>query len=194
MGHTTKHCFFPIFRREQPLRLPRPGATHERRTDNLKGCSLRSNKKINICGAFSALLLLLLTACGPTVSQPPTQQKITIYSNFQNQETPSPPVPLYRCGAWASNNAPGPYSTIIIYAKLTQNLVGISGGIATATAHFKDTNVALKQQPISDNGGYVTFLLPLEGRQPDGVPTTVDVSFNVAGETVQCTPAFFTPW
>lgn len=170
MDHTTKHGIFSISHRAQP------------------------NKKTNIGGIFAALLLLLLTACGPTVSRPPTQPKITIDSSFQNQETTPPPVPLYRCGAWASNNAPGPYSTIIIYAKLTQNIVGISGGTATAIAHFKGTNVALKQKQVSDNGGYVTFLLPLEGRQPDGVPTTVDVSFNVEGETVQCTPAFFTPW
>jgi hypothetical protein len=164
MSCTAKHCFFPI------------------------------KKKINIRAAFSALLLLLLAGCGPTVSQPPTQPKITIDSNFQNQETPPPPVPTYRCGAWASNNAPGPYSIIIIYAKLTQNIVGLSGGVATATAHFDGTNVALKQKPVSDNGGYVMFLLPLEGRQLAGVPTTVDVSFNIEGETVQCTPAFFTPW
>jgi hypothetical protein len=140
------------------------------------------------------MLLLLLTACGPTVSRPPTQPKITVESDFQNQAAPPPPVPTYRCGAWASNNAPGPYSTIFIYAKLTQNIIGVRGAVPTATAHFNGTDVILKQQPVSDGGGYVTFLLPLEGRQPDGVPTTVDVSFKVNGETVQCTPAFFTPW
>jgi len=164
MSHTAKRFFFPI------------------------------NKKLNIFAAFSTALLLLLTACGPTVSRPPTQPKITIDSAFQNQETPSPSVPTYRCGAWASNNAPGTYSTIVIYAKLTQNITGVSGSLATATTHFNGTDLTLKQQPISDSGGYVTFSLPLLGRQPYGIPTTVDVSFNVDGETVQCTPAFFTPW
>src|SRR5690348_713 len=137
MDHTAKRGIFAISRRAQ------------------------SNRKINIGAIFSALLLLLLTACGPTVRRPPTQQKITIDSSFQNQETTPPTVPIYHCGAWASNNAPGPYSTIIIYAKLTQNIVGISGGTATAIVHFKGTDVALKQKQVSDNSGYVTFLLPL---------------------------------
>jgi hypothetical protein len=194
MFHITNCFFFAIFRREHPLRVRRIGPTHEQRTGNLKECPLWPNTKSNICTVFCAILPLLLTACGPTVSRPPTQPKITIDSSFQNQATPPPPIPTYRCGAWASNNAPGPYSTIIIYAKLTQNIIGVGGAVATATAHFNGTDVVLKQQPVSDSGGYVMFLLPLRGRQPGGVPTTVDVSFSIDGETVQCTPAFFTPW
>ena len=88
---------------------------------------------------------------------------------------------------------PGDYATIRIYAKLTKNLTGIRGATAIATVHFQTGDVQLDQQE-SDNGGYVTFSLPLQGRQPSRVPATVDVTFtNSPGGTLKCTPAFFTP-
>ena len=146
-----------------------------------------------VAGILPGMLLFLLAACGPAINSPPTQAKVTIDRSFQSQMTPPPTVPTYRCGAWSSNNTPGAYSTISIYAKLTQDIMGMSGGVARAVAHLDGSNVALKQQPISDSNGYVTFSLPLRGRQPAGVPTTVDISFSIGGKTVQCTPAFFTP-
>jgi hypothetical protein len=196
MIHLTKRGFFSLFRSKRPrhVYVPGPGRLfYTWSTSHLKEYALWSNPKLSTAIVFCTILPLLFTSCGPTVSRPPTQPKITIDSSFQGQ-TPPPHVPTYRCGAWSSNNAPGPYSTIIIYAKLTQNVTGVDGAVATATAHFNGTDVALTQQPVSDSGGYVMFLLPLQGRQPDGVPTTVDVSFHVDGQTVPCTPAFFTPW
>ncbi|HYU75898.1 MAG TPA: hypothetical protein VEL31_24760, partial [Ktedonobacteraceae bacterium] len=100
----------------------------------------------------------------------------------------------YRCGAWASNNAPSPNATIVIFARLIKNVKGVSGATASAIVHFRNGDQTLDQQPASDDGGYVSFKLPLQGRQPDRVPATVDVIFsNFPGGTVQCTPAFFTP-
>jgi hypothetical protein len=144
--------------------------------------------------AFAALaLLLLLTACGPAVNQTTAQPTVTLNPGFQSQVSPIPTVPPYLCGAWSSNNAPGPGSTITIYARLVKNLQGVFGATATATVHFQGQDVQLTQA-TSDVGGYVSFTLPLEGRQPTGVPTTVDVTFtNFPGGTVHCTPAFFTP-
>jgi hypothetical protein len=55
--------------------------------------------------------------------------------------------------------------------------------------------VQLVDQPTSDSGGYVSFLLPLQGRQPVKTPAIVSVTFsNVPGYSgkVQCS-AFFTP-
>ncbi|QBD78581.1 hypothetical protein EPA93_22330 [Ktedonosporobacter rubrisoli] len=106
--------------------------------------------------------------------------------------TPIPTVPPYRCGAWASTNVPGTYSTIKIYAKLTKNVAAVSGIRATAVAHFQGGDVALDQQPTSDHGGYVIFTLPLAGRQPRLASTTVDVTFQVNNEKVTCA-AFFAP-
>ncbi len=141
----------------------------------------------------SLALLVLLTACGPTVNQTTAQPTVTINPGFQSQVSPIPTVPPYLCGAWSSNNAPGPGSTITIYARLVKNLQGVSGATATATVHFSGQDVQLTQA-TSDSGGYVSFSLPLEGRQPAGVPATVDVTFtSFPGGTLNCTPAFFTP-
>src|SRR6266571_7241027 len=140
-------------------------------------------------------LLLFLAACGPTASQIKSQQTVTIGKSFQSQASPIPTVPAYRCGAWSSNNAPGAYSTIAIYARLTTNITGVAGANATPVVHFKSGDQPLDQQ-VSDSGGYVSFPLHLQGIQPVGVPATVDVTFtNIPGShnAVYCTPAFFTP-
>ncbi|MBV9228362.1 MAG: hypothetical protein JOZ18_03540 [Chloroflexi bacterium] len=143
---------------------------------------------------LSALLLtLLLAACGPTINQIKPQPTATVDKSFQAQVSPIPTIPPYRCGAWSSNNAPGANSTISIYAKLTKDVTGVSGAKASAVVHFQDNDVTLDQQPVSDGNGYVSFSLPLQGRQPHQVPATVDVTFTVGGTTVHCSPAFFTP-
>jgi hypothetical protein len=138
-------------------------------------------------------LFLLVTACGPTVNQIKPQQTVTVSQSFQGQKALQPTVPPYRCGAWSSNNAPGAFSTIMVYAKLTKNVEGVAGATAAATVHFQGGDVTIGQQPKSDNGGMVAFMLPLQGRQPKGVPATIDVTFNAGGNTVQCAQAFFTP-
>jgi len=117
---------------------------------------------------------------------------VTVNPSFQRQLSPVPTVPLYRCGAWTSNNTPDAYTTITIYAKLTKDdMAGALGIPATAIVHFKYANVVLDQRPVSDSNGYVTFTLPLQGRQPRLIPATVDVKFAVSGSPVQCS-TFFT--
>lgn len=143
--------------------------------------------------ASCSAMLLLLTACGATAQQIVPQQTVTVSSGFQSQASPIPTVPPYLCGAWSSNNAPGPNSTIVIFARVTKNLKGVSGATANAVVHFQSGDQELDQHPTSDNGGYVSFQLPLQGRQPVGTPATVDVTFGFPGTTVKCTPAFFTP-
>ena len=138
------------------------------------------------------LLLCLLSACRSDAHQLEPLPTITVNPNFQTQLNPVPTVPRYRCGAWASNNAPGANTTITIYAKLTTDVAGISGIPASAVAHFQSANIPLDQQPVSDGNGYVSFTLPLQGRQPRLVPATVDVKFATSGSPVQCS-AFFTP-
>lgn len=140
------------------------------------------------------MLLFLLSACGPAATQIKPQPTVVISKSFQSQLSPIPSPATYRCGAWASNNAPGPGSTIAIYARITKNLKPVSGVTASAVVHFKNFDQQLPQTPASDHGGYVTFTLPLQGHQPANVPATVDVTFtNFKGGTLHCTPAFFTP-
>jgi hypothetical protein len=139
------------------------------------------------------VLLFMLTACGATPDQVAPQATVTVSSTFQSQVSPIPTVPPYLCGAWSSNNAPDPNSTINIYARITKNVAGVSGATASAIVHFQGGDQELDQHPASDNGGYVTFTLNLQGRQPVKIPATVDVIFGFPGHTVRCTPAFFTP-
>ncbi len=138
------------------------------------------------------LLLCLLAACKSDAHRLESLPTVTINPSFQMQLSPVPTVPLYRCGAWASNNAPAANTTITIYAKLTKDVTGIPGVSASAVAHFQSANIPLDQQPVSDANGYVSFTLPLQGRQPRLVPATVDVKFATSGPPVQCS-AFFTP-
>jgi hypothetical protein len=141
---------------------------------------------------FCLLALTALSACGPTVNVPPVQQAVTVNPSFQEQLSPVPTATTYRCGAWSSNNAPNANSTIIIYAKLTRNAQAVSGATAQAVVNFQSGSVPLDQHPTSDIGGYVSFTLPLEGRQPNLVPATVDVTFTVDTTKVSC-QAFFAP-
>src|SRR6266571_4596321 len=57
-----------------------------------------------LVSVFSLCLLLLLAACGPSVSsQTNVQPTPTVDKSFQSQRTPIPTVPPYRCAAWSSN-------------------------------------------------------------------------------------------
>jgi hypothetical protein len=155
---------------------------------------MRRNRLLElIFVAACSTLLLLLTACGATAEQVVPQQTVTVNSGFQSQVSPLPKIPAYLCGAWSSNNAPHPNSSILVFARITQNLAGVHGATATAVVHFQSGDQELDQHPTSDNGGYVSFKLDLQGRQPTGTPATVDVTFGFPGVTVKCTSAFFTP-
>jgi len=144
--------------------------------------------------ASCSVLLLVLSACGATTEQVVPQQTVTVSSGFQSKVSPIPAIPKYLCGAWSSNNAPKPNSTILIFARITKDLEGVRGATATAVVHFQGGDQTLDQHPASDSGGYASFKLALQGRQPDKIPATVDVIFtNFPGGTLPCSPAFFTP-
>src|SRR6266581_3536323 len=132
------------------------------------------SKTHSILLSLTALgLLLLLAACGPTANQLQALPTVTINPSFQSQVSPQATAPPYRCGAWSSTNAPGPGSTITIFARLTHNIAGVNGASATAVVHFQSGDQSLDQQPSSDSGGYVLFTFSLQRRQPLHVPATV---------------------
>src|SRR5260221_9305392 len=123
------------------------------------------------------ILMLLLAACGTTATKVKPQPTVVISKSSQSQLSPIPSPATYRCGAWSSENTPGPDSTITIYARITKNLKPVSGVTASAVAHFQNFDQPLAQTPTSDSGGYVTFTLPLQGHQPANIPAIVDVTF-----------------
>lgn len=152
-------------------------------------------KRAVLSGLIALIAALMLVACGSTLpintAQP--QQTVTINPAFQSRMTPIPSAVPYRCGAWASNNAPTPGATILIYARITHSSKGARGISARADVHFRGGDVALAAA-TSDAGGYVSFTLPLQDRQPRQLPATVDVTFSglPGGGKITCT-AFFTP-
>ncbi len=139
--------------------------------------------------------LFILAACQPAINAAPSAQPApTANFNVQTQISPIPTIPPYRCGAWTSNNAPNPFATITIYARLTHSLEGVAGKQASATVHFRDGDFTIDQQATSDSGGYVSFTLNLQDRQPVKVPATIDVTFSgLSGGSLNCSQAFFTP-
>ncbi len=142
---------------------------------------------------FLFATLCLLSACAPTVDRVRPQQTLTVNQQFQQQLTPVPTIPAYRCGAWASHNMPDAHGSISIYARLTKGSAGGWAGVmAQAVVHFKRGDVSLHERPTSDTGGYVMFHLSLTGEQPHLVPATVDVTFSTQDVPTACT-AFFTP-
>ncbi|HTK06706.1 MAG TPA: hypothetical protein VL485_06035 [Ktedonobacteraceae bacterium] len=156
----------------------------------------RKNFFVVLFPFFLLFLVPLTTACGPKATQVQPQQTAVVQQSFQKLLTPLPTVPPYRCGAWASNNAPSTYMTISIFARLTEDINGVGGATAKAVVHFTTFgDVTLDSHPMSDSGGYVRFSLPLSGHQPAKTPARVSVSFTIPGikQNINCSPAFFTP-
>jgi hypothetical protein len=143
---------------------------------------------------MALLIAPAFVACGAAIDAAEPLPTVTINPAFQTKIAPIPTMPPYRCGAWASTNAPGADATITIYARLTHAIQGVSGKQASATVHFQNGDFTINQPQISDSGGYVSFTLRLQGRQPVKVPATIDVTFaSMPGGSLKCSPAFFTP-
>lgn len=158
-------------------------------------CSHISSRPYLLLGLLLFSLSYLLTACNSAFVAPKPSnqvQTVSVDSTFQ-RGSPSAATPGYLCGAWSSNNAPSMQGTITIYARLTRDVVGIPGAPATAIIHFHNGDVTLTSHPTSDAGGFVNFTFSLLGRQPAGIPATVDVAFTLDQDTLDCTSAFFTP-
>ncbi|TMC93250.1 MAG: hypothetical protein E6J11_17610 [Chloroflexi bacterium] len=102
--------------------------------------------------------LLSLAACTPSVSgQSNSQKQVTIDKGFQSQVSPVPTVPPYRCGAWSSNNAPDPNSTITIYARITKDIVqGRQPSHVPATVDVTFTNIPQGHGPLQCTAAFFT--------------------------------------
>ena len=128
------------------------------------------------CSAIFSLFLLsvLVVACGSgaaTVSgsgnlgNPPVT--VTIQLGVGNG-SPTPSLPPYSCGAWATNTTPAYNTTQVgVYAKFVQNVDGNPQGVdaatATATVTWADGSVTtLTAQTTAD--GLAVFAVPTAGR------------------------------
>jgi hypothetical protein len=160
------------------------------------------------CAAILLLFLLsvLIVACSSAASGGSTdlgnpQVTVTVHLGDTNG-SPTPPLPSYWCGAWATQTSPAYYatSTVGIYAKfvhnVNQNPVGMGGATAVATVHWADRTNST-QTVTTSSDGLAVFAIPTAGRAADiNTVTLVEVDFTASdGTTCQVNDdrqAFFT--
>ncbi len=145
------------------------------------------------CGALFLLFLLsvLIVACGGNESNAVNlgAPVPTVTILIGNSSSPTPPLPDYWCGAWATQTSPGfnPNTVVGVYAKFTHNVngnpEGVDGAAATAVVQWPDgTTTTLSTTTTPD--GLAVFSVPA-GNKADAVnrSTLVTVTFTKTGLT-----------
>lgn len=121
---------------------------------------------------FLLALSILITACGSSANAStanPGNPPVTVTINIGNSGgSPTPTLPGYMCGAWATNTTPLYGTSVVgVYAKFVQLVngspVGVAGANAIATVIWPDgTNSTIAGTTGSD--GLVTFAVSTAGR------------------------------
>lgn len=148
------------------------------------------------------LLCVLIAACG---SGPSNQNAsigssaVTATIHLGENGSPTPPLPPYWCGAWATQTSPGFTSgNVGVYAKFTQNVnnnpVGVAGANALATVLWPNGNTETYPANTSADG-LAVFSIRLTSRDVVDKLTLITVKFTKGD--LSCTvgmdrAAFFT--
>jgi hypothetical protein len=144
------------------------------------------------CGAIFLLLALsvLIVACGGTTGSARLGDPVvtvTIHLGDDQYGSPTPTLPPYWCGAWATQTSPAYYSTssVGVYAKFTQNIGGnprgVGGARATATVLWPDRST-ITQTVTTSADGLAVFSIPTTDRIfAINKITLVTVTFQKAG-------------
>ncbi|WP_376794209.1 hypothetical protein [Thermogemmatispora sp.] len=158
----------------------------------------KSILKLGSLGLF-LVLCVVIVACGNNSSQAGLESpSATATIVFGTNDSPTPSLPDYLCGAWATDTSPQISSgkMIMVYAKFVHtvdgNPVGVGDATATATVRWWDGSVTTQTvQTTSD--GLAVFSIPPRA-DAVGKMTLVNVTFSKAG-TPGCTvpqAAYFT--
>ncbi|WP_141727597.1 hypothetical protein [Thermogemmatispora onikobensis] len=158
----------------------------------------KSVLKFSSLGLFLAFCAVI-AACGNNSSQANLESpSATATIVFGTNDSPTPSLPDYLCGAWATDTTPRLSQTkmIMVYAKFVHtvdgNPVGVGDATATATVRWWDgSKTTQTAQTTSD--GLAVFSVPPRA-DSIGKLTLVNVTFSKAG-TPGCTvpqPAYFT--
>lgn len=139
------------------------------------------------------LLSLLLVACGATqgdtavttnVAGTNPTTTVTLHIGAAAQ-SPTPPLPAYTCGAWATNSTPSTKTTMVgVYALFKQivngNPNGVDGATAVATVYWPDGSV-LTLSTITTADGLAKFGVPLTNKSAINGVTLITVNFTKDG-------------
>lgn len=172
---------------------------------------LREHLSLSLkCGSvlFLFLISVLVVACGPNnTAQFPDTPPVTVTINLNQAAftSPTPALPAYACGAWATESTPAynPSSTVQVYAKFVQNVdgnpVGMSAARATATFLWP-SDPPTTQNVLTTSDGLAVFSVLMQPSALNHV-VLVDVTFASADGQHSCsdtdsngqnTAAFFT--
>lgn len=152
---------------------------------------------------FLFLVSVLIVACGANNSvQAPGSPQVTVTINLnQTFASPTPALPPYSCGAWATQSTPAyvPNGIVDVYAKFVRNEngnpVGMGGAHAVAYVSWPDGTAS--QIPTTTTAdGLAVFQIPLQPSALNRV-VLVAVSFTSADGKYTCSVtqnqrAFFT--
>jgi hypothetical protein len=143
------------------------------------------------CGAILLFFLfsVLVVACGSNTGNTNNNfggPSVTATINLGgNNLSPTPTLPPYWCGAWATSTSPLLSSTVGVYAKFVQNVNGNPEGIgaatATATVIWPD-GATTSQSVMTTSDGLAVFYVPT-ANQTDALDkiTYVTVMFQKNG-------------
>ncbi len=150
---------------------------------------------------FLFSISILIVACGANNSTAaPGAPPVTVTINLdQTFASPTPPLPPYSCGAWATQTTPSFSSNglVSVYGKYVQNVsgnpVGMDRAAAVATVNWPGGSATTYNTQTSSDG-LAVFQVPL---QPEALNHVVLVSITFTSSDGQhtCTvpqPAFFT--
>jgi len=116
------------------------------------------------CGAIFLFLTLtvLIVACGgssaDTNAVDPSNPVVTVTIRIgQSNSSPTPRLPDYMCGAWATDTSPSYSSSVVsVYAKFTHNVdgnpVGVDGANAVATIMWPDGSSNTESATTTSDG------------------------------------------
>ncbi len=154
------------------------------------------------CGAILLFLMLtvFIVACGSTSNTSPIDlgnPVVTVTIRLGSGDSPTPPLPDYSCGAWATNTSPtSAVGSVNVYAKFVHNLNGNPEGVdnasATATVNWPDGSTDTKSA-ITTSDGLAIFSIPLKPVAINKI-VLVQVTFSKAGVPACSIPqaAYFT--
>lgn len=140
------------------------------------------------------LLSILIVACGESSSANTNALgdpavTVTITMGGQHAGTPTPSLPKYWCGAWATNTSPTYNATTVvgINARFTQNVngnpVGVGDATATATVMWTSGNTESYTAKTTPDGLAVFSISTNDKAYAVNKVTLVTVSFNKSGIT-----------